>query len=67
MNRNRSWSLKKRNNKIVYNILNINENTKEIQIIEARKKATWLPPQPFLDLGIKARLMYERLKARSEI
>ena len=44
-----------------------NEKTSEIKIIEARKKATWLPPQPFLDLGIKARLMYERLKARSEI
>jgi len=44
-----------------------NENTGEIEIIEARKKATWLPPQPFLDLGIKARLIYERLKARSEI
>ena len=25
------------------------------------------PPQPFLDLGVKARLMYERLRARSEI
>ena len=44
-----------------------NENSGEIEIIEARKKATWLPPQPFLDLGIKARLIYERLKARSEI
>ena len=44
-----------------------NENTSEIETIEARKKVTWLPPQPFLDLGIKARLMYERLKARSEI
>ena len=44
-----------------------NENTGEIEIIEARKKATWLPPQPFLDLGIKTRLIYERLKARSEI
>ena len=44
-----------------------NENTSEIETIEARKKVTWLPPQPFLDLGVKARLMYERLKARSEI
>ena len=43
-----------------------NENTKEIEIIEARSKPTWLPPQPFLDLGVKARLMYERLRARSE-
>ena len=44
-----------------------NENTSEIETIEARKKATWLPPQPFLDLGVKARLMFERLRARSEI
>ena len=44
-----------------------NENTSEIETIEARKKVTWLPPQPFLDLGVKARLIYERLKARSEI
>jgi len=43
------------------------ENTKEIETIEARNKPTWLPPQPFLDLGVKARLMYERLRARSEI
>ena len=44
-----------------------NEHTNEIETIEARKKPTWLPPQPFLDLGIRARLMYERLRARSEI
>ncbi len=44
-----------------------NEHTKEIETIEARKKPTWLPPQPFLDLGVKARLMYERFRARSEI
>ena len=44
-----------------------NENTEEIETIEVRNKPTWLPPQPFLDLGVKARLMYERLRARSEI
>jgi len=44
-----------------------NEYTKEIEIIESRNKPTWLPPQPFLDLGIKARLFYERIRARSEI
>jgi hypothetical protein len=44
-----------------------NEITKEIKIIEARNKPTWLPPQPFLDIGVKTRLMYERLRARSEI
>ena len=44
-----------------------NENTREIETIESRSKPTWLPPQPFLDLGIKTRLLYERLKANSEI
>ena len=44
-----------------------NENTKEIKIIESRNKPTWLPPQPFLHLGIKTRLIFERLKAKSEI
>ena len=43
------------------------ENTKEIEAIEARNKPTWLPPQPFLNLGVKTRLIYERLRARSEI
>ena len=44
-----------------------NENTKEIETIEARNKPTWLPPDPFLSLGVKARLMYEKLRAKSEI
>jgi glycine/D-amino acid oxidase-like deaminating enzyme len=44
-----------------------NENSKEIETIEARNKPTWLPPQPFLNLGVKTRLIYERFKARSEI
>ena len=44
-----------------------NENSKEIETIEARNKPTWLPPQPFLNLGVKARLIYERFRARSEI
>ncbi len=44
-----------------------NENSKEIEIIESRNKPTWLPPDPFLSLGIKARLIFERLRAKSEI
>ena len=44
-----------------------NENTKEIETIEARNKPTWLPPQPFLNLAVKLRLFYERYRARSEI
>ena len=43
------------------------ENTKEINIIENRSKPTWLPPQPFLNLGIKGRLIYERFRARLEV
>jgi len=44
-----------------------NEYSKEIEIIEARNKPTWLPPQPFLDIGIKSRLIYERFRAKNEI
>ncbi len=44
-----------------------NENTREIETIEARNKPTWLPPDPFLTLGVRARLIYERLRAKSEI
>ena len=43
------------------------ENSQEINIIEKRKKPTFLPPQPFLYLGVKARLMFERFKAKNEI
>ena len=44
-----------------------NENSKEIEIIEKRKKPTRLPPKPFLKIGVKARLFYERLRSKSEI
>ncbi len=44
-----------------------NENTREIDIIEARSKPTWLPPQPFLNLGVNLRLMFERFRAFSDI
>ena len=43
------------------------DNTKEIETIEARNKPTWLPPQPFLNIGVKTRLIYERLRAISDI
>ena len=43
------------------------EDSKEISIIEKRKKPNWLPPQPFLNIGIYSRLFYERIKASSEI
>jgi glycine/D-amino acid oxidase-like deaminating enzyme len=44
-----------------------NENSREISIIEARNKPTILPPEPFLNLGVKARLIYERLRAKSDL
>ncbi len=43
------------------------EHSKEIDTIEARNKPTWLPPQPFLNLGIYSRLIYEHYRAKNEI
>ncbi len=45
----------------------IGGNSSEIETIEKKNKPTWLPPEPFLSLGVKSRLIYERLRARSEI
>ena len=44
-----------------------NGTSEEIKIIESRNKPNWLPPQPFLDIAVKTKLFYERLKAFSEI
>ena len=44
-----------------------NKKTKEIEVIENRDEPKWLPPQPFLNIGIKSRLLYERIRARNEI
>ena len=44
-----------------------NENSREIETIEARDKPTLLPPQPFLNLGVKTRLIYERFRAKSDL
>jgi len=44
-----------------------NETSEEIKIIEKKKKPTWLPPTSFLDIGVKTRLMFERLRSRSDI
>ncbi len=43
------------------------ENSNEISTIESKKKPTWLPPEPFLSTGVQLRLIYERIRARSEI
>ena len=47
-------------------IMASNQQSGEISIIDERKKPNWLPPQPFLNVGIYTRLAYERIKARSE-
>jgi len=44
-----------------------NENSNEINIIESRNKPTWLPPQPFLNLGVRSRLMYERFRSKLDL
>jgi glycine/D-amino acid oxidase-like deaminating enzyme len=44
-----------------------NEGSEEINIIESRNKPNWLPPQPFLNIGVKARLMFERFRSRSDV
>ncbi len=43
------------------------ENSEEINVIESRNKPTWLPPQPFLNIGVKTRLMFERFRSRSDL
>jgi len=43
------------------------EHSTEINCIESTTKPTWLPPEPFLSIGVKSRLIFERFKARSEI
>ena len=40
--------------------------SEEIKTIEKRKKPTWLPPQPFLNFGIKTRLIYESMRAKAD-
>jgi glycine/D-amino acid oxidase-like deaminating enzyme len=44
-----------------------NENSEEINIIESRSKPTWIPPQPFLNIGVKTRLIFERFRSRSDV
>ena len=44
-----------------------NQKSSEIETIEKREPPSWLPPNPFLDLGIKSRLFLERFLAKSEI
>ena len=39
----------------------------DLNIIKTRSEPTWLPPQPFLNIGVKTRLMFERLRSRSDV
>ena len=43
------------------------QSSEEISIIETKKKLSWLPPQPFLNMGIFTRLLFEKIIAKSEI
>ena len=44
-----------------------NNITNEIELIQKNKKPNWLPPQPFLNLGIKARFLIDKNYAKSEL
>jgi len=44
-----------------------NENNEEINLIESRIKPTWLPPQPFLNIGVRTRLMFERFRSQNDV
>ena len=43
------------------------QNSEEISIIQSKKQPNWLPPQPFLNIGIFTRLLFEKIIAKSEI
>ena len=43
------------------------ENSEEISIIQNKKQPNWLPPQPFLNIGVFSRLLFEKIIAKSEI
>ncbi|MDB3942350.1 FAD-binding oxidoreductase, partial [Candidatus Pelagibacter sp.] len=43
------------------------ENTEEMKVIESRTKPTKLPSAKLLNIGVKIRLFYERIRARKEI
>ena len=44
-----------------------NQKTNEINIIESKNEPTWLPPQPFLNLGVRTRLIYERFRSKLDL
>tara|TARA_Y100001970_G_scaffold47952_1_gene60730 strand:- start:2970 stop:4274 length:1305 start_codon:yes stop_codon:yes gene_type:complete len=48
-------------------IMASDQQSNEIEIINKIDKPKWLPPSPILNFGVQARLILERLKAKSEI
>ena len=48
-------------------LMSSSQDSEEIKIIQERKRPNWLPPQPFLNIGIHSKLFYERIRASSEI
>tara|TARA_Y100001970_G_scaffold174457_1_gene212913 strand:+ start:150 stop:1454 length:1305 start_codon:yes stop_codon:yes gene_type:complete len=48
-------------------IMASDQQSNEIEIINKRAKPNWLPPSPILNLGVQARLLFERFRAKSEI
>ena len=45
----------------------LGKKSSEIETIENRQKPNLLPPEPLLNLGVKSKLFYERIRAKSEI
>ena len=43
------------------------QDSEKISMIKQRIKPNWLPPQPFLNIGIYSKLFYERIRAMTEI
>ena len=43
------------------------KNSEEISIIQNKKQPNWLPPQPYLNIGMFTRLLFEKIIAKSEI
>ncbi len=48
-------------------LMSNSQDSKEISIIQNKKKPIWLPPQPLLNIGIFIRLLFERIIAKNEI
>ena len=48
-------------------IMSEGESSDEISIIQTKKNLNWLPPQPFLNMGIFTRLLFEKIIAKSEL